>query len=376
LSRANEMLNDMGGTAKVGAWEFDTETMIQTWTEELFRIHEVDATYKPVVSEGIKFNAPSARPQISQAVQLAIETGEPFDLELELITAKNHHRWVRAIGKALRENGKTRKVFGTFQDITERKTAENVIRQRTIELEATNRELESFSYSVSHDLRAPLRTIDGFSLALMEDYSGKVDETGMDHLRRVRAATLRMAQLIDDLLKLSRVSRGELRIERADLGALARSVERELERSEPTRKVDLAVGTDLVVDGDARLLHLVMENLLSNAWKFTGKHPKATVTIGKLEKAGETIFFVRDDGAGFDMAFVGKLFGPFQRLHSLEEFPGSGIGLATVQRIVHRHGGRIWAEGAVEKGATFWFTLNAKDNKNPTKKEKGAGDGK
>ena len=300
---------------------------------------------------------------------LGAKHNESCEIEFRIIDKKGDIKWIaHSCTTIMGDGGEYLGRRGSNRDITERKMAENVIQQRTIELEAMNRELESFSYSVSHDLRAPLRTIDGFSLALLEDYSGKVDETGMDHLRRVRAATLRMAQLIDDLLKLSRVSRGELKIERADLGALARSVENELKKSEPKRKVDLVLGTDLVADGDARLLHLVMENLLSNAWKFTGKHPKATVTIGKLEKAGEIVFFVRDDGAGFDMAYVGKLFGPFQRLHSTEEFPGSGIGLATVQRIVHRHGGRIWAEGAVEKGATFWFTLNPKD-KVLTKKE-------
>jgi PAS domain S-box-containing protein len=316
-----------------------------------------------------------------------LRTGNTENIE-EKYLQEGKEYWVHTIKTPVKDdNGVTIGALGIFWDITERKNAdaelaryrdhlEELVRHRTNELEAMNKELESFSYSVSHDLRAPLRTIDGFSLALMEDYCGKFDETGMDHLRRVRAATLRMAQLIDDLLKLSRVSRGELRIERADLGALARSVERELEKTEPKRKVDFVVGTDLVVDGDAPLLRVVMENLLSNAWKFTGKHPEATVTVGRMEKAGETIFFVRDDGAGFDMAYVGKLFGPFQRLHSLEEFPGSGIGLATVQRIVHRHGGRIWAEGAVEKGATFWFTLNPADNKNPTKKEKEAGEGK
>jgi light-regulated signal transduction histidine kinase (bacteriophytochrome) len=224
-------------------------------------------------------------------------------------------------------------------------------------LESANKELEAFSYSVSHDLRAPLRSIDGFSQALLEDYQDKLDDEGQNHLQRVRAATQRMAQLIDDMLALSRVTRAEINREPIDLSALARSLPAELQKAEPGREVEFVIEDGLVANGDARLLRIVLENLFRNAWKFTGKHPRAKIEFAATQNNGKSAYFVRDDGAGFDMAYVNKLFGAFQRLHAMTEFNGTGIGLATVQRIIRRHGGRVWAEGEVEKGATFYFTL-------------------
>jgi len=229
--------------------------------------------------------------------------------------------------------------------------------QRTAELEAANKELEAFAYSVSHDLRAPLRAMDGFSLALLEDYTGRLDAEGQDYLRRVRAATRTMAQLIDDLLDLSRVTRAEMRRDAVDLGPLAQSIAAELQTMQPERQVEVIIADGLNTRGDPRLLRVVLENLLSNAWKFTGQQPQARIAFGLAEQNGQTAYFVRDNGAGFDMAYADKLFGVFQRLHRADEFPGTGVGLATVQRIIHRHGGRVWAEGAVGQGATFYFTL-------------------
>lgn len=234
---------------------------------------------------------------------------------------------------------------------------ERRVAERTALLEATNKELEAFSYSVSHDLRAPLRGMDGFSRALLEDYADKLDATGRDYLERLRAGSQRMAQLIDDMLELSRITRSELRRETVDLSAMAREIAEELRKSRPDRRVEFVVAPGIVVDGDPKLLRLLLGNLLGNAWKFTGKHETARIEFGRQEQEGGTVFFVRDNGAGFDPAYAGKLFGAFQRLHSAAEFEGTGVGLATVQRIVHRHGGRIWAEGEVEKGAAFFFTL-------------------
>ena len=225
------------------------------------------------------------------------------------------------------------------------------------ELEGTNRELEAFSYSVSHDLRAPLRTIDGFSQILQEDYEDRLDEEGADYLARVRAASKHMAGLIDDLLDLSRVGRRPLRREPVDLSALAAGIIGDLRLSEPERKVEFVAEENVAAWADLGLMKVALENLLGNAWKFTAKEPEARIEFGVGEEGGRTVYFVRDNGAGFDPAYADRLFGAFQRLHGQEEFEGTGIGLATVARIIHRHGGRVWAEGSVGEGATFYFTL-------------------
>ena len=224
------------------------------------------------------------------------------------------------------------------------------------ELELKNEELESFSYSVAHDLRAPLRSIDGFSQALLEDYADKLNEEGRTYLGYVRESAQQMAQLIDDLLTLSRVTRAEFQREAIDLGDIARRVAHRLREAEPGRRVQVIVPETLPAQGDGRLMAVVFENLLGNAWKFTGKTDDARIEIG-VEPGAPPVNFVRDNGAGFDMAYAAKLFGVFQRLHSASEFEGTGIGLATVQRVIRRHGGRIWAQGAVGQGATFFFTL-------------------
>ncbi len=231
------------------------------------------------------------------------------------------------------------------------------LQRRDIELAAVNEELEAFNYSVSHDLRAPLRSIDGFSQALLEDYGDNLDEQGKDYLGRTRAASQRMGILIDDLLNLSRVTRGDIRREEVDLSAIARLVASELQQDDSGRQVTFEVAEGAVTMGDPHLLRTVLDNLIGNAWKFTGNHPIAKIEFGVTEKDGRPAYFVRDDGAGFDMAYAANLFGAFQRLHAMTEFSGTGIGLATVQRIIHRHGGRVWAEAEVEQGATFYFTL-------------------
>ena len=225
------------------------------------------------------------------------------------------------------------------------------------ELEMKNEELESFSYSVAHDLRAPLRAIDGFGLALMEDYAEKLDDDGVQYLRYVRESAQQMARLIDDLLGLSRVTRGDFQRGLVDLSEIAVAVAARLRRGAPERQVELVVADRLLCEGDDRLLTIVLENLIGNAWKFTGKCAKPRIEVGVIGDAPRT-YFVRDNGAGFDMAYAAKLFGMFQRLHPAAEFEGTGIGLATVQRVIRRHGGRIWAEGAVGCGATFFFTLD------------------
>jgi PAS domain S-box-containing protein len=255
-----------------------------------------------------------------------------------------------------------------MQDISERKLAEDYVRrlndeldkrvkERTAELEASNRELESFCYSVSHDLRAPLRGMSGFSSMLEEDYSDKLDDAGKECVQRIRSAAVGMGQLIDGLLDLSRVTRCQLLREKVDLSALAHKIAATLGEQEPERGVDLVIPEEIMADGDPHLLGLVLTNLLGNAWKYTGKKSRPRVEFGSLVLDGQRVYFVADNGVGFDLAHASTLFKPFHRLHGAGEFAGHGIGLATVERIVTRHGGRIWAEGEVGKGATFYFTL-------------------
>ena len=234
---------------------------------------------------------------------------------------------------------------------------EQRVEARTRDLKEANKELEAFSYSVAHDLRAPLRGIDGFSQVMLEDYATQIDATGQDYLQRIRKATQRMAQLLDDMLNLSKVTRVNITLKEVNLTEIAKSILEDLRRHDAKREVEFIAEKQLLVKGDAGLLRNVLENLVGNAWKFTGKQPEARIELGMTQIDGKDTYYVRDNGAGFDMTYASKLFGVFHRLHSAAEFPGTGVGLATVQRIINRHGGKIWAEAAVGKGATFYFTL-------------------
>jgi light-regulated signal transduction histidine kinase (bacteriophytochrome) len=255
-----------------------------------------------------------------------------------------------------------------FDVVTERKQAEEEIRklnaeleqrvrERTAQLEAANRELETFAHSVSHDLRAPLRGIDGWSMALLEDYGAKLDSKAREYLARVRLEAQHMGRLIDDLLQLSRVTRSEMALGPVNLSALAESIALTLKEAHPGRRLEFRIAPGLMALGDSRLVAIALNNLLDNAVKFTGPRLAAQIEVGRTERDGRPAFFVRDNGVGFDMAYAGQLFGAFQRLHKAREFPGTGIGLATVQRVIHRHGGSIWAEARAGEGATFCFTL-------------------
>jgi signal transduction histidine kinase len=238
---------------------------------------------------------------------------------------------------------------------------EQRVRDRTLQLELANKELESFSYSVSHDLRSPLRAIDGFSQALLEDYSDQLDETGRDYLGRVRAAAQKMGCLIDDMLKLSRVSRAEMNLQTVDLSSMAESLWEEL-RQNDNREAEIRIAEGLTAVCDPHLMRIALTNLFSNAWKYTSKTAGTRIEFGMQSEGSETAFFVRDNGAGFDMKYADKLFGAFQRMHTTSEFPGTGIGLATVKRVISRHGGRVWAEAYLNRGATFYFTIGSKLN--------------
>ncbi|OGP68917.1 MAG: hypothetical protein A2W27_07150 [Deltaproteobacteria bacterium RBG_16_44_11] len=255
--------------------------------------------------------------------------------------------------------GKERIILLAIEDITEKKKLERVVEKARDAAEATNKELEAFSYSVSHDLRAPLRSIDGFSHALLEDYQGKLDATGKNYLERIRTATQHMGNLIDDMLKLSRVIQSEFNYQSIDLSKMVQSISDTLQKNNPNNNVKMTIQQGIVIQGDLPLIQIVLTNLIDNAWKFTGKQKHPRIEFGATLKENEKIFFIRDNGVGFDMSYAGKLFGTFQRLHTTAEFAGTGIGLATVKRIINRHGGKAWAEGEVGKGATFFFTLEA-----------------
>jgi len=293
----------------------------ETQTVRGYAVGAVDYLVKPVVPEFV-------RSKVSVFVELAKKT--------ELL--RRQARLLQDSGQEARELAAARA---------------DLVR----DLEHKNRELESFSYAVSHDLRAPLRRIESFARALTESQAGKLDATGVRFLDRIREASQQMSQLIDDVLHLSRLTRAELRDQELDLSALVGMILERLKEAEPERHVEVKIRPGVIATGDAQLLRIALHNLLENAWKFTGKQPAARIEFGVTNIGGEPTFFVRDNGAGFDMSYVERLFGPFQRLHLTSEFPGTGIGLATVQRIIHRHGGRVWAEGTVGQGATFHFTI-------------------
>jgi PAS domain S-box-containing protein len=298
----------------------------------------------------------------------AAASGGPVQMEEVAPGEDGLHTYITVKFPLLDNAGQAYAVAGISTDITDRIRAEEQVRQlnaeleqrvreRTAELETTARDLDAFAYSVSHDLRAPLRSLHGFSQVLLDDYADRLDDDGRQYLGRIQANVARMSQLIDDLLRLSRATRTGLTRGQVDISALAREIIGELRSAEPGRRVEAVIANDLVATGDTRLIRLALSNLLSNAWKFTGKRERAIIDVGALHPDGEQVFFVRDNGAGFDMRYAGKLFDPLQRLHTATDFDGTGIGLAIVHRILRRHGGRIWADSEPDKGATFYFTL-------------------
>jgi PAS domain S-box-containing protein len=278
-----------------------------------------------------------------------------FRMEYRLRRADGEYRWLLDTGvPRYLPSGAFAGFIGSCIDITEFKRVRDELDVRVRERTA---ELEAFAYSVSHDLRAPLRRIDGFSQALIDEHGAKLDPSGYDYLQRVRDAAQRMGALIDGLLQLSRIGRSDPQLAKCDLAEITRTAAVALREREPARDVELQINGDMIVRGDARLLRIAVDNLLGNAWKFTSRTPQPRIAVSSVEQNGERVFVVRDNGAGFDPAYAHKLFGAFQRLHSSDDFPGTGIGLATVHRIVRRHGGRIWAESVLGAGATFYFTL-------------------
>jgi PAS domain S-box-containing protein len=374
LRQSETLLNATQRLAKIGGWGWDVERQISFWTEETYRIHGLTPqSFAPGstghIDRSLVCYRADDRQTILEAFERCVQEGDGYDLEFPFTAADGIRKWIRTTATAIREHGRIVKIVGTIMDITQRKRVEDelaryrnhleeLVLTRTEELDAANKEMHAFTYTVSHDLRAPLRHIDGFLELLQRKAGTAPNEESRHYIDAISSAAKKMGLLIDDLLAFSRMGRHALSFERVPLGALLRDVIREFAPDAAGRTIDWRIGDLPEVGGDASMLRMVLSNLLANALKFTRPREKARIEIGSLAgQDAETVIFVRDNGVGFDMTYADKLFGVFQRLHHEEEFEGTGIGLANVRRIIARHRGRTWAEGAPDKGAIFYFSL-------------------
>jgi PAS domain S-box-containing protein len=369
LLEANEMLAVAQRAGGAGFWSWDVPTGKLTWTSGFLDLFGLPADAEASFEAWRAALHPDDAQAAEARIMSALSDRVPLENEYRVVLPDGRVRWIAATGTTTYDDdGAPLRMAGICIDIDDRKRREQEIHtlneqleqrvaERTRELSVTNRELQEFVYSVSHDLRSPLRALDGFSMVLLEDYADVLDEEGRGHLERVRAAAQHMAELIDALLALSRVGRRDVDVRFVDLTATARSIVGELSEAEPERNVSVSVDDELHAHTDEALADIVLRNLLGNAWKFTSHREAASIVVGSMRKKGATVFYVRDDGAGFDPAHAGAMFRPFQRLHDQAEFPGTGIGLATVKRALDKLHGSCWAEGAPGEGATFFFTL-------------------
>ncbi len=343
----------------IGIWDWNVTENILTWDDRMYELYGLTPDqFTNIYDAWANCLHPDDRAATEAAIQKALSGEKEYDPEFRIVQADGTLRFIKAYALVQRNaQGAPQRMIGINYDMSAQKEAEVKLQQTTAQLATSNQELEAFAYSVSHDLRSPLRAIDGFSRALLEDYGDQVGEDGKDYFDRIRKNVTRMGMLIDDLLRLSRVSRSDMQYSRVDLSALVQEQVQELQSLEPERQVTVIVKSGVMVFADVNLMRVVINNLLQNAWKFTSHHPTAQIEFGVIQDEEQRTYFIRDDGAGFNMAYTNMLFGVFQRLHNTHEFPGTGIGLATVQRVIHRHGGRVWAEGAVEQGATLYFTI-------------------
>lgn len=370
LQESEDRLKEAQLLARVGSWKLDLQSDELTWSDEIYRIFEVDPTVRPAYKIFITAVHPEDRSMVAAAYQHSVQTRTPYELVHRLLLADGRVKHVRVSGFTEFEGDVELRSVGTVQDITEVQTAEEALKrlneelehrvfERTREMSVLNRELEAFAYSVSHDLRTPLRSIDGFASLLEEECGVLLNDEGKDYVHRIRTSSRRMGRLISDLLALAHLNRTELRYEWVDLTRAAHTITRELASTDPARSVQWRIDDGMQAWGDAGLLGVVMQNLLGNAWKYTGQVPHADISFGQSTLSDGTVeFCVCDNGAGFDMVYVSQLFEPFKRLHAHHEFEGSGVGLATVHRVIERHNGRVRGEGAVGRGAKFCFSLS------------------
>lgn len=366
---AQQRLTMALSVARMATFETDLSTQMVTGSEELERLYGLPATggARPL-SDYLELVHPQDRAVVLPLVPGG-SSGPEGEVEFRIMRPDGAVVWLSSVSKAVPgADGSARRVVGIVMDTTQTKeaqlalenlneTLEERVAERTQRLQAANKELEAFAYSVSHDLRAPLRGLDGFSQLLLEEHASSLDEEALSYIRRIQAGANRMGELIDDLLQLSSIAGGEVVRRQVDLGAMATEIAAELNESNGGRRVDLFVDGPILTHGDPRLLRITLENVLSNAWKFMGDQEVPQVVFGTRRQGLTKVYYVKDNGVGFDMAYASKLFTPFQRLQEAGRFEGSGIGLATVQRIVHRHGGEIWGDGRPGEGATFSFTL-------------------
>lgn len=369
LQESEARLKEAQRLARVGNWKRDLTTEELTWSDEIFRIFEVDPSVKPTYKTFITRVHPDDRATVVDTYQHSVDTRAPYERVHRLLMPDGRVKHVRVSGFTEFDGDVALRSVGTVQDITEVHTAEEALKrlneelehrvaERTREMSVLNRELEAFAYSVSHDLRTPLRSIDGFASLLEEECGVLLNDDGKAYVQRIRSSSKRMGRLISDLLALAHLNRAELRYEEVDLTRLGHAVARELASTDPARQVQWHIDDGMRVRADAGLLGVVLQNLLGNAWKYTGQTPHAEISFTQSTLAdGRVEFCVRDNGAGFDMVYANQLFEPFKRLHAHHEFEGSGVGLATVHRVIERHGGRVRGEGEVGRGAAFFFSL-------------------
>jgi PAS domain S-box-containing protein len=361
LRESEERLKKSQEIAHLGSWELDVIHDHLTWSDEVYRIfglqpQEFGATYEAFLLAV----HPDDRQKVDTAYSSSLNKNSGgYEIEHRIVNKSTGEiRIVHEKCFHVRDgSGRIVRSIGMIHDITDRKRMEETIQRQLKELAATNSELESFSYSVAHDLRSPLRVIKGFGSIIIEDYSAKLDSEMRGYFDLIVKTADKMDELITDMLSLAKISRQEINPQEIDMSAMVGSILDELHHADPERKVEASVAPGIKAFGDERLIHIALSNLIGNAWKYSSKTPDAQIEFGIQKKNGDQVYYIRDNGAGFDMAYAEKLFTPFKRLHSDKEFPGTGIGLAIVNRVIERHRGRIWAESETGKGATFYFTL-------------------